>query len=244
MSTSENSVTAAVSTGPCNYCNESTSQYIPSRKFFLCNTSVECLGKYASLLRSDINDYVARDSAGGPTIIPASSPAPAPAPVPVPVDQPEAAADVHSPLAEIYRWKETESEKGEDESTEEEQSQADEPVDHANLEKTCVLYQENGDEFRVTSYLKGSEPYLTINGANVSFEQFRHLIYDITHYDISPWAPQEEEEEGQLADAESKAFHDEEERHLELQEFYRSVSIIIFTLLVPFILALALSVTA
>lgn len=270
MSDSSDASNAALASettvGACNYCNEPTTRYIPSRTFFLCDTSVECLGKYASLLRSDIHGYISRDSltpanvSVGPTIIPASdstlpessvrdpgpsapsaaasSDAPAPAPAP---------SEAHSPLAEIYRWKEADD--SEDTEEEEEEEESDEPVEHALLEKTCVLYQRNGDEFRVTSYHgKNDEPYLNINGSHISFEQFRQAMYDITHYDISPWAEEEEEEENekaedQLALDDAKRLHDEEERRLELQEFYNAVGIIFLSLFVPFLLALAVSVT-
>ena len=308
-SASSSSLASDPTVGLCNYCKEPTTRYIPSRTFFLCDTSVECLGKYASLLRSDINVYVARDSVAagaagaavaaqaaeaaqaavaagaavaaeaagaaeaaeapeskappanvtlGPTIIPATrSTLPESFirdPVPSPSPSPSVGAAVHSPLAEIYRWKESDASEDEDEEEkeEEEEEEADEPVDYTRLEKTCVLYETNGDEFRVTSYLsKNDEAYLNINGSHIPFEQFRHLIYDITHYDISPWAEQgegQEQEEvagevDQLALDDAKRIHDEEQRYLELQEFYNAVGIIFLSLFVPFLLALIVSVT-
>jgi len=69
---------------------------------------------------------------------------------------------------DITRW-------SDDESTE-----VDEPLDQSFLEKTCVLYQENGQEFRVTSYIKDRVAYLNINNAHVKLTDFKNIIHDIT----------------------------------------------------------------
>jgi len=82
-------------------------------------------------------------------------------------------------IQEITRWEEYESdgyEYDDDISTEKD----DEPLDQTFLEKTCVLYQENGKEFRITSYMKDRVAYLNINNANVKLDDFKNIINDIS----------------------------------------------------------------
>jgi len=76
--------------------------------------------------------------------------------------------DTIQEAVDITRW-------SDDESTE-----LDEPLDQSFLEKTCVLYQENGEEFRVTSYMKDRVAYLNINNSHVKLSDFKNIIHDIT----------------------------------------------------------------
>jgi hypothetical protein len=218
------SAASAVDAGRCNFCNQPTNQFLPSRNFYLCNTSVECLGKYAVLLRKDVTACITRD--GGVQIIPANRPEASAA-----VQQTSASSDAAAQQAEqqaapeaaeaaevaassdaaaadaaavaavatpitlvskslnIYRWNQDE----ETEEEEEEADEADEPVEENVSEMTCVLYQENGQEFRVTRYYKDSIQYLSINGAHVKVDDFKNMIYDITTQPVEEDAYEEDE---------------------------------------------------
>jgi len=83
--------------------------------------------------------------------------------------------DTIQEAVDITRWSDESDGSDDDASTE-----VDEPLDQSFLEKTCVLYQESGEEFRVTSYMKKRVTYLNINNAHVKLDDFKNIIHDIT----------------------------------------------------------------
>lgn len=99
---------------------------------------------------------------------------------------------------DITRWSD-DSDGSDDESTE-----LDEPVDQSFLEKTCVLYQENGQEFRVTSYIKDRVAYLNINNAHVKLTDFKNIIHDIT-----PLANVKEDDEESVSESDLSVLEQE-----------------------------------
>lgn len=118
-------------------------------------------------------------------------------------------------VLDITRW--TDSDQSDDESTE-----LDEPVDQSFLEKTCVLYQENGQEFRVTSYIKDRVAYLNINNSHVKLSDFKNIIHDIT-----PLANVQEDDEESVSASDLSML--EQERLNEINVAF-AVGLFVFTL--------------